>query len=89
MSPRCFLVLTVQAWARIFKLLRSPGIDSKESIPPAYVTWALMFKLLRSPEIDSKESIPPAYLAYSYLVPNPQRLFKNSRTVCPGNPPSS
>ncbi len=25
--------------ARIFKILRSPGIDSKESIPPAYVAW--------------------------------------------------
>ena len=25
--------------ARIFILLRSPGIDSKESIPPAYVAW--------------------------------------------------
>jgi hypothetical protein len=24
---------------RILKLLRSPGIDSKESIPPAYVAW--------------------------------------------------
>jgi hypothetical protein len=24
---------------RIFKLLRSPRIDSKESIPPAYVAW--------------------------------------------------
>jgi hypothetical protein len=23
----------------IFKLLRSPGINSKESIPPAYVAW--------------------------------------------------
>jgi hypothetical protein len=23
----------------IFKLLRCPGIDSKESIPPAYVAW--------------------------------------------------
>jgi|LakMenEpi03Aug12_release.lakeMendotaPanAssembly.Ray.scaffolds.fasta_scaffold2698716_1 hypothetical protein len=23
----------------IFKLLRSPGIDSKESTPPAYVAW--------------------------------------------------
>ncbi len=23
----------------IFKLLRSPGIDSNESIPPAYVAW--------------------------------------------------
>ncbi len=27
-----------QYWDSIFKLLRSPGIDSKESIPPAYVT---------------------------------------------------
>jgi hypothetical protein len=23
----------------IFKLLRIPGIDSKESIPPVYVAW--------------------------------------------------
>ncbi len=27
------------ARARIFKLVRSPEIDSKESIPPAYVAW--------------------------------------------------
>ncbi len=26
-----------ESWARIFKRLRSPGIDSKESILPAYV----------------------------------------------------
>ncbi len=26
-------------WARICKFLRSPRIDSKESIPPAYVAW--------------------------------------------------
>ncbi len=25
--------------ARIFKLLKSPRIDSKQSIPPAYVAW--------------------------------------------------
>jgi hypothetical protein len=25
--------------ARIIKFLRSPGIDSKESFPPAYVAW--------------------------------------------------
>ncbi len=25
--------------ARIRKLLRSPGIDSEETIPPAYVSW--------------------------------------------------
>jgi hypothetical protein len=25
--------------ARIFKLLVSPGADSKESVPPAYVAW--------------------------------------------------
>jgi hypothetical protein len=27
------------AWARIFKRLWSPGIDSKASIPPVYVAW--------------------------------------------------
>ncbi len=26
-------------WARIFKCLWGPGIDSKEWIPPAYVAW--------------------------------------------------
>jgi hypothetical protein len=26
-------------WARICKRLRSPDIDSKESIPTAYVAW--------------------------------------------------
>ncbi len=26
-------------WARIFKHLWSPGIDSKEWIPPTYVAW--------------------------------------------------
>jgi hypothetical protein len=24
---------------RMFKLLRTPGIDSKESVPPAYAAW--------------------------------------------------
>jgi hypothetical protein len=28
----------------IFKLLRSPGIDSKEAIPPAYVACVGIFK---------------------------------------------
>jgi hypothetical protein len=32
--------------ARIFKLLRSPGIDYKESIPPAYVAWRACTKTL-------------------------------------------
>ncbi len=27
----------------IFKLFRSPGVDSKESIPLAYVAWASIF----------------------------------------------
>ncbi len=29
----------VAGWARIFKRLWNPGIDSKEWIPPAYVAW--------------------------------------------------
>jgi hypothetical protein len=28
-----------QGWDGNIKLLRSPGIDSKELIPPAYVAW--------------------------------------------------
>jgi hypothetical protein len=34
-----FSALRVKIRARIFKLLRGPGIDSKESILPAYVAW--------------------------------------------------
>jgi hypothetical protein len=30
---------SLESRARIFKLARSPGIDSKETIPPAYVAW--------------------------------------------------
>ncbi len=29
----------LQIWARICKRLKIPGIDSNESIPPAYVAW--------------------------------------------------
>jgi hypothetical protein len=45
--------------AGIFKLLRSTGIDSKESIPPAYVVWRAN----------------TTALFYSYSVPSPHRLF--------------
>ncbi len=53
---------------------------------------ARIFKLLRSSEIDSNESILPVYVAwragtitlYSYSVPSPHRLFKNSSTVVYG-----
>ncbi len=37
----------------IFKLLRSPGVDSKEPIPLAYVAWASSFK-----RFGAQESIP-------------------------------
>ncbi len=42
----------------IFKLFSNPGINSKESIPPAYKPVFLW-----SPGIDSKESISRAYVA--------------------------
>jgi hypothetical protein len=48
--------LAILSWrARIFKLLRSPEIDSKELIRPAYVALTQIFKLLRRPGIDSKD----------------------------------
>ncbi len=40
--------------ARICKRLRSPGIDSKESIPPAYVVWRAGMTILQR----LAESIP-------------------------------
>jgi len=35
----------VETWDGIFKLLRSPEINSKESIPPAFVTFVALFFL--------------------------------------------
>ncbi len=40
------------------------GIDSKESIPTAYVAWVRICKRLWSPEIESEESIQLAYVAW-------------------------
>jgi hypothetical protein len=37
--PRIPVISYILYRARIFKLLWSPGIDSKELIPPAYVAW--------------------------------------------------
>ncbi len=51
--------------ARIFKLLWSPGIGSKEPIPPAYLAWCVG---------PNGNPIP------SYSVPSPHRLFKNTST---------
>jgi hypothetical protein len=49
-------------------------------------TRARIFILIRSPKIDSKEPIlsgcgGPVRQPYSYSVPGPHRLFKNSNTV--------
>ncbi len=70
---------------RICKRLRSPGIDSKEPIPPAYEAWrarARIVKHLWIPRIDSKETNPPGCVAWRagtptlyILVPSPHRLF--------------
>jgi hypothetical protein len=46
------------SWVRIFKLLCSPGIDSKEPIPPAYVAWR--------PRYDNP--IPTRFLAPTQIV---------------------
>jgi hypothetical protein len=41
----------------IFKLLKSPGIDSKESIPPAYVSWRAGKTTLFLCELNFKETV--------------------------------
>jgi hypothetical protein len=58
----------------IFKLLRNPGIDSKELISPAYVAWragARICRRLRSPEIDPASfcSLAGQYDKYRVVVP--------------------
>jgi hypothetical protein len=68
----------------IFKLLRSPGIDYKETIPPAYVACARIFKRLRSPGFRFRQAgnrflgfLKGLWRAepYSYSVPSPHRLL--------------
>jgi hypothetical protein len=54
-------------WARNWIRLRSPGIDSKKSILPAFVAWDRICKRIRSPGIDSKDSIPPTYVAWNRI----------------------
>ncbi len=60
----CFVKNNLPVLSPNFKLLMGPGIDSEESIPPAYVARARIFKRLWSPGIDSTEGIPPAYVAW-------------------------
>jgi hypothetical protein len=58
---------------------------------PMAEAWAFEPEFLNikgSPGIDSNASIPPAYIAtggpvriFSYLVPNPHRMFKNSSSA--------
>jgi hypothetical protein len=70
------------SWARIFKLLRSPRINSKEPIPPAYVTWRAGTTTesysVPSPHRLFKNSISggPGRQSYSFSVPNPIDCLK-------------
>jgi hypothetical protein len=67
--PRPLRPQNCESRARIFKLLRSPGIHFKESILTAYVARAWMCKRFRSPGIDSKEQIPLANVAWLLFLP--------------------
>jgi hypothetical protein len=39
LSPEAYLRPRPSMQSPNFKMLRIPGIDSKESVPPAYVAW--------------------------------------------------
>ncbi len=55
----CGTVQSVVSRARICKRLRSPGIDSEESIPPTCVAWrAGATNRVCAPTRQAKESIP-------------------------------
>ncbi len=72
------VLLGVSARAsRICKRLRSPGIDSNESIPPAYVAWARICKRIWSHGIDSEELKPGESIL---------GLLKRSTNTGPGGP---
>jgi len=55
-----FKIVTYQFWRSrggIFKLLGSPGIYSKESIPPAYLACAGIFKQSNRGQEPSRNSV--------------------------------
>jgi hypothetical protein len=60
-------------WARIFKRLWSPGIDSKEWIPPAYVAW----------RVGTINPNPTRFLATIYCLKIPAPLSVWSFCVIP------
>ncbi len=59
-APSVLLFHSIAPRARICKRLRSPGIDSKESIPDSKESISDFKESTR----DFKESIPPAYEAW-------------------------
>ncbi len=68
-SSHSFTCANTKIRARIFKLLRSSRIDSKESIPPAYVAWrvgttTLFLRSVPNPHIDCLKI--PAQIAPSH-----------------------
>ncbi len=70
---------------RICKRLRSPGINSKESVPPAYVAWragtstrARICKPFWSPEIDSRPGGP---VQQPYLTYRPAGLHRLAESL--------
>ncbi len=68
-------VVVPRRFFTIFKLLRSPGIDSKERGLSCTDNRARICKRLWSPEIDSEESIRQAYVAW--------RAGRTNRVVVP------
>jgi hypothetical protein len=70
--------------ARYFTLLRSPGIDSKESIPPAYVAWRAgtadnpFLPRFLAPNIDCLKISAPACRPTS----REQRVLTRSSSRC-------
>ena len=72
-----FLPCTPLCRARICKRLRSPGIDSKESIPPACAAWRaepVFADLLSRPGIDFQPRQP--YFSY-----RPVRLHRLAKSI--------
>ncbi len=82
--PKDCLRLSVGSRARIFKLLRSPIVDSKESIPPAFVAgrydnpittrFLASTVLLKIPAQATQPAVNP--LSYNFLHPGPLRYMK-------------
>jgi hypothetical protein len=75
-----FITNSLKSRAQIFKLLRSPGIDYKELIPPAYVRYDNPIPTRFLDPIEHLKKIPDQYNTSHFKTQIVCQLLKSEHT---------